>query len=150
MHVNHAQLVKYLLETLAKHQDQCVIATKNTTKQPTYVTIAPWDNSQEIMLMVDKIKDAKLWTNNVTLKVKSNSDNNNAMDANNAQVIKYLLEMHAKSQDQSAYATNNTMLKLTDVINAEPVNFLEMDPMLDKMEYAKMFHNNAIRMVKSN
>jgi predicted component of type VI protein secretion system len=101
-------------------------------------------------MVVDKTKDAQSLTNNVTLKVKSNSDNNNAMDANDAQVIKYLLEMHAKSQDQFAIATNNTMLKPTDVTNAELVNSQEMELMPDKMDNAKPFHNNVMLMVKSN
>jgi hypothetical protein len=44
----HAQLDNNSLETLAKSQDQSVIAMKNTTQQPTDVTDAEPVCSQEM------------------------------------------------------------------------------------------------------
>jgi hypothetical protein len=149
--VKHAQVVKILSETSAKFQDQFAIATKNTTKQTTDALTVQMVNSQETqeVLVVDKIKDARSITNNVTLEVKSNSDKTNASDAKHAQSDKTLLETNAKFQDQLVLAINNTTLPPTDVTTVELVNFQEMDSVF-KTEDAKLTNNNVTLMVKSN
>jgi hypothetical protein len=83
-------------------------------------------------------------------EVKFNLIRPDAINANHAMLDNNSSVMFAKHQDQYVPATNNTMLKPTDVTNAELVNSQEMELMPDKMDNAKPFHNNVMLMVKSN
>jgi hypothetical protein len=75
---NHAHKDKTLLETLAKFQDQYVIATSNTTLPPTDVIDAQLDNSPT-MEVPSKIEDAQHSHHNAVPIIKSNNHKNNAM-----------------------------------------------------------------------
>jgi hypothetical protein len=65
--------------------------------------------------MDNKILDAELTNRTVEPVVKSNSDNNNAMHAKDAQLDKPLSVVDAKPQDQFAIATKSTTKLTTNV-----------------------------------
>jgi hypothetical protein len=149
MLVNHAQLDNHLSMVLANYQDQLVIASNNTTLLPTYVTNAHQTKSQTTVLVEDKILLANHTVKVAMPMVKFNSDNNNASDAKHAQLDKTWLETLAKYQDQHVIATNNIMLKLTNVIDAQLDNFQTMVLTEDKILDAQPSHQLAMLIINS-
>lgn len=132
INANHAQLDNHLLMVHAKHQDQDVLVTKNTTLLLTHVLLAQLVDSHKTQLTEDKILDAKHIPHNVLLEDNFNWANNNAILVNHAQVAQYLPMVHAKHQDLFVIATKNTTLLPTDVTIAVLVNSQIMQMVVDK------------------
>lgn len=83
-------------------------------------------------------------------QVNNNLLNNNASDANHAQLDNNSLEMFVKFQDLYANALKNIMPQPTDVTDAELVHSLEMDSMVDKMVDAQHLLQIVPKTIKSN
>ena len=92
---------------------------------------------------------AELLLRTAMLKAKYNSDKLNASDAKTAPLDKILLEILAKSQDQSATVINNTTKPLTSASTAQQVNSqVTVVPL--KMVFAELLLRTAMLKDKSN
>ena len=118
-------LDRNLLVTFAKHQDQPVLATSNTTHRLIDVTTAQMDNSQVTSTLVEtrttKTVYVLLQHKTVPQATQSNSANKNAIDARLVMLEKLLSTTDVQS-DQLVLAISNTTHRLTDVTTAQSDN----------------------------
>jgi len=120
------KLEEHLLVTIAKCQNQFVLATNNITRRQTNVITAQLVNSQ-VTPTLTKMVDVPLTHKTVAPATQSNWANNNATHAGLVMPVKSLWITDVQ-WDQLVLATSNTTRRLTDVTTAQWDNWEMLTP----------------------